>query len=95
MTFANDTVTEQALIRLNENAAHTIRHLTDALDAARNVQRAAQAASAGTRALRDDDMTKISAESLRMASSLHFADNHAGLVTGIIGKIHAHREGQS
>jgi hypothetical protein len=92
MTSANDTVTEQALIRLANSAQHTIDSLSEALIAARRVRDHAKAAQ--TRLLDDSDMGAIMGESLRMNSSLSFAMDHGGLVTSVIGKIDAHREGQ-
>lgn len=91
--FTNDTVTEQALGRLAENAHHTAQRLTGALEAARNVRDTAWAAQA--RGLRDEDLNTIKVESLRMASSLGFAKDHGDIVTDAVIKIGKHREGQS
>ena len=93
MTFANDTVTEQDLIRLEVIAQRTIDRLTAAQDAARRIRDAAQAAQ--TRRLTDENLAKIKTESLRLASSLFFARENGDLVTDIVGKIDKHREGQS
>ena len=91
--FANDQVTEHALIRLEDNAQRTIDKLTAAQDAARRIRDTAQAAQ--SRKLTDENLAKIKTESLQLASSLFFARENGDLVTDIVITLDKHRAGQS
>jgi hypothetical protein len=87
--FANDTVTEQALARLAENARITIARLQVALEAAKGVRYATRLA--GDHGLTEKGLGKIQAESLRLSSALNSAGAHNDLVTGNVLKLDKHR----
>jgi hypothetical protein len=85
--YANDAVTEGALIRLQESTRITIARLLDAVEAAQGVMDATRLARRD--GLTRKDLGKIQAENLKLASGIEFARDHADISTKISASISA------
>jgi hypothetical protein len=90
--YANDAVTEGALIRLAESTRMTISRLQDALEAAQEVRVAAEVA--GKVGLHAGRLETIQRESLKLASGIEFARDHSDIATKIITSISAAHTGK-